>query len=136
MAIQRTLVLIKPGAVSRGQVGAVISRYEQKGLRISGLRIFTMTPPLASQFYEVHRDKDFFHVLLQVMTAGPIVAMVLEGEEAVEVVRLINGATNPAEALPGTIRGDFGVGLNDNIVHGSDSELSARREIQLIFRRR
>lgn len=134
MAVQQTLVLIKPGAVERGLIGEVIARYERKGLRIIALQFLTMSHEIASQFYEMHRDKSFFHDLLQVMTAGSLVAMILEGEEAIDIVRLLNGATNPMEAFPGTIRGDFGTSLNDNVVHGADSEISAKREIKILFR--
>ena len=130
---ERTLVLIKPDAVRRGLVGEVISRFERKGLGIEALTLRTMDPELADRHYAEHVEKDFYPPLRDFVTSGPLVAAVLEGDEAVEVVRAINGATDGRKAAPGTIRGDLSLSNRENLVHGSDSPESAEREIKIWF---
>ena len=130
---QRTLVLIKPDAVARGLVGAVTSRYEAKGLRIVAMQQRTIDAQLADAHYAEHVDQPWYPPLRDFATSGPLVAMVLEGDEAIEVVRGINGATDGRKAAPGTIRGDFSLSNRENLVHASDSEESAVREIALWF---
>ncbi len=133
MAIQRTLVLVKPDGVERGLVGEVISRFEKLGFRIVAMRMLKMDADLASCHYAEHQDKPFFGELVSFITSGPLVAMVLEGEEAVELVRKLMGETDPKKAAPGTIRGDYGTEITRNIVHGSDRLETAAREIALFF---
>jgi nucleoside-diphosphate kinase len=130
---QRTLVLIKPDAVRRGLVGQVLSRFEAKGLRIVALDQRQITVEDSDAHYAEHVEKDFYPPLRAFVTSGPLVAMVLEGDEAVEVVRALNGATDGRKAAPGTIRGDWSVSNRENLVHGSDSPESAAREIALWF---
>jgi nucleoside-diphosphate kinase len=130
---ERTLVLVKPDAVQRGLVGEVISRLEAKGLRIIAMRMIRMSKDLAQRHYAEHRDKPFFESLVSFITSGPLVAMVLEGPGAVAVVRQMIGATNPAEAAPGTIRGDHGLTIAMNVVHGSDSVARAEEEVATFF---
>ncbi|MGI8701095.1 MAG: nucleoside-diphosphate kinase [Nocardioidaceae bacterium] len=130
---ERTLVLLKPDTVRRRLVGEVISRFEAKGLRIVSMDQRTITPELADRHYAEHVDKAFYPPLRDFVTSGPLVAMVLEGDEAVDVVRAINGATDGRQAAPGTIRGDLSVSNRENLVHGSDSAESAGREIALWF---
>lgn len=130
---QRTLVLCKPDAVERGLVGEVIARIEHKQLRIAAMRLLIVEEDLARRHYEEHVEKPFFPDLLAFITRGPTVAMVVEGTEAVSVVRTLMGATNPRDAGPGTIRGDFAIEVTENLVHGSDSPESATREIELFF---
>ncbi|HLG00565.1 MAG TPA: nucleoside-diphosphate kinase [Acidimicrobiia bacterium] len=130
---QRTLVLCKPDAVERGLVGEIIGRFERKGLRIAELRMLTVDEALAKRHYAEHVDKPFFPELLEFITRGPTVAMVVEGIEAVTVVRTMMGATNPREAATGTIRSDFAIEVTENLVHGSDSPESAAREIGIFF---
>jgi nucleoside-diphosphate kinase len=131
--MQRTLVLIKPDAVQRGLVGEIISRLERRGLRIAALRLLQVDEGLARRHYAEHVDKPFFGQLVGFITSSPIVAAVLEGPHAVEVVRQTMGATDPRKAAPGTIRGDLGLDITHNLVHGSDSEETAQREIALFF---
>lgn len=131
--MQRTLVLAKPDAVRRGLVGEIVSRIERKGLRISAMRMIDVDKALAEQHYAEHRDKPFFSDLVSFITSGPVVAMVVEGRDAVAVVRNLMGATDPAKAAPGTIRGDFAIEITENLVHGSDSPESAERECKLFF---
>ena len=131
--MQRTLVLIKPDGVQRGLVGEIISRFERRGLRIAALRLLQVDDELARRHYAEHMDKPFFGQLVGFITSAPIVAAVLEGPHAVEVVRQTMGATDPRKASPGTIRGDLGLDITHNLVHGSDSEETARREIALFF---
>jgi nucleoside-diphosphate kinase len=131
--IERTLVLVKPDGVRRGLVGEVISRFERKGFRIVGLKMLKLSREKAEELYEPHRGRDFFEGLVQFMTSGPIVAVAIEGESAVEIARLMVGATKPMEAEPGTIRGDFSLDTRRNIVHASDSTESAHRELEVIF---
>lgn len=134
MAVQKTLVLVKPDGVRRGLIGEVISRFERKGLKIRALKMLWMSREQAEEFYSVHREKPFFNDLVEFITSGPIVAMVLEGDEAISVVRLMIGATDGRKAAPGTIRGDFALSIQDNIVHASDSPESFEREFSVIFR--
>ena len=130
---QRTLVLLKPDAVRRGLVGDVLSRFEAKGLSIVALELRTIDAAVADRHYAEHVEKDFYPPLRDFVTSGPLVAAVLEGDEAVEVVRAINGATDGRKAAPGTIRGDFSLSNRENLVHGSDSPESAAREIGIWF---
>ncbi len=129
----RTLVLVKPDGVQRGLTGEIISRLEKKGLKIVALRMLRMDKAMAKRHYAVHEGKPFFPGLVDFITSGPIVAAVVEGERAVEVVRQMMGDTDPIKAAPGTIRGDFGLDIGQNLIHGSDSEENARKEIKLFF---
>jgi nucleoside-diphosphate kinase len=129
----RTLVLLKPDTVARGLVGEVLGRYEAKGLRMVAMDLRTITTEQADAHYVEHVDRDFYPPLRAFVTSGPLVAMVLEGDEAVEVVRAINGATDGRKAAPGSIRGDLSLSNRENLVHGSDSPESAQREIALWF---
>jgi len=133
MATQRTLVLCKPDAVQRGLVGRIISRFEEKGLKIAGLKMLQVDEALAGRHYAEHLEKPFYPELLAFITASPVVALAVEGDNAVEVVRNLMGVTNPQKAGSGTIRGDFGLNLTMNLVHGSDSLASAQRELALFF---
>jgi len=130
---EKTLVLAKPDAVTRGLVGELITRFERRGLRLSGIKMIWVDEALARQHYSAHIGKPFFQGLVEYITALPVVAMVWEGPSAISVVRQAMGSTNPANAQPGTIRGDFGLDISNNLVHGSDSEDSARKEIALFF---
>jgi nucleoside-diphosphate kinase len=131
--MDRTLILVKPDAFSRGLTGEIISRFENKGLRIADLRRMQMDTDLAERHYAEHNGKPFFSELVEFITSGPLVAMVLEGEEAVTAARQVIGATDPLEAAPGSIRGDYAIETGTNLVHGSDSDESAAREIELFF---
>jgi nucleoside-diphosphate kinase len=130
---QRTLVLLKPDAVRRGLVGSILSRFEAKGLSIVAMELRTIDAGVADRHYAEHVAKDFYPPLRDFVTGGPLVAAVLEGDEAVEVVRAINGATDGRKAVPGTIRGDLSLSNRENLVHGSDSPESAAREIGIWF---
>ena len=130
---QRTLVLLKPDAVRRGLVGDILGRFEAKGLSILAMELRTIDAAQADRHYAEHVEKDFYPPLRDFVTSGPLVAAVLEGDEAVEVVRALNGATDGRKAAPGTIRGDFSLSNRENLVHGSDSVESAEREIGLWF---
>jgi nucleoside-diphosphate kinase len=130
---ERTLVLIKPDAVRRGLVGAVLSRFEDKGLAIVAMEQRTIDAAQADAHYHEHVERDFYPPLRDFVTSGPLVALVLEGDEAISVVRTLNGATDGRQAAPGTIRGDFSLSNRENLVHGSDSPESAEREIALWF---
>jgi nucleoside-diphosphate kinase len=130
---QRTLVLLKPDAVRRGLVGELIGRFEAKGLVLVAMELRTVDATLADQHYAEHVDRDFYPPLRTFVTSGPLVAAVLEGDEAVDVVRALNGATDGRKAAPGTIRGDLSLSNRENLVHGSDSPESAEREIALWF---
>ncbi len=132
--MERTLVLMKPDAMQRGLAGELLSRLERRGLRIAALRLFQMEEALARRHYGEHEGKPFYEGLISYITACPIIAAVLEGSDAVEVVRRTVGATNPAEAEAGTIRGDLALETGRNLIHGSDSPESAKREIALFFR--
>ena len=133
MAVEHTYVMVKPDGVVRGLVGEVISRFERKGLTLENLRMLTITEELAGRHYAEHTEKPFFGELVEFITSGPVVAMEWSGEGAVAVARTMMGVTNPAEAVPGTIRGDFGLIITHNIVHGSDSVQSADRELAIFF---
>ncbi len=130
---QRTLVLLKPDAVKRGLVGTILARFEQRGLSVVALELRTIDGAQADRHYAEHVERDFYPPLRAFVTSGPLVALVLEGDEAIEVVRGINGATDGRKAAPGTIRGDFSLSNRENLVHGSDSPESAEREIALWF---
>ena len=130
---QRTLVLLKPDTVRRGLVGKVLSRFEAKGLSIVAMELRAIDESLADEHYADHVEKDFYPPLRGFVTSGPLVALVLEGDEAIEVVRAINGATDGRKAAPGTIRGDLSLSNRENLVHGSDSPESAKREIEIWF---
>lgn len=129
-----TFVMVKPDGVRRGLVGEVIRRFEQKSLHLVAMKLMEITPELAAQHYAEHREKPFYQELITFITSGPVVAMVFAGRDAVQVARTLMGATDPVKAAPGTIRGDFGLEITQNVVHGSDSPASAEREIQLYFR--
>lgn len=131
--MERTLVLIKPDAVERGLVGEIIARLERRGLKIVGLKLVDVSETLAREHYAVHEGKPFFEPLISYITASPVVAMVLEGPQAIEIVRRTMGATAPADAAPGTIRGDYALEIGRNLVHGSDGPETARQEIALWF---
>jgi nucleoside-diphosphate kinase len=130
---QRTLVLLKPDAVRRGLVGTIVSRFEAKGLTLVALELRQIDAAQADAHYAEHVDRDFYPPLRDFVTSGPLLAAVLEGDEAIEVVRAINGATDGRKAAPGTIRGDLSLSNRENLVHGSDGEESAAREIALWF---
>jgi nucleoside-diphosphate kinase len=131
--MDRTLILVKPDAFARGLTGEIIGRFERKGLRIAALKHMTVDEDLAKRHYAEHDGKPFFGELVEFITSGPLVAMVLEGESAVTAARQVIGATNPLEAAPGSIRGDFAIPVGQNMVHGSDSPESAAREAGLFF---
>ena len=131
--MERTLSIIKPDGVGKGVTGEVVRRLEQAGFRICAMKMVRLTPDQARMFYWVHRERPFYGPLVDFMTSGPIVAMVIEGENAVPRYRELMGATNPKEALPGTIRRDFGGDLTQNIVHGSDAPETAVQEIRFFF---
>lgn len=133
MAVEQTLILVKPDGVSRGLVGEVIGRIEQKGYRLRALELQTLERATAEEHYAEHTDKPFFGDLVDFITSGPLVAMCVEGDDAIAGMRQIMGATNPLEATPGSIRGDFATLIGENIVHGSDSPESASRELGLFF---
>ncbi len=135
MAIQRTFVMVKPDGVQRGLAGKVITRFEEKGLKIVALKMLTINKQLAAKHYAEHVKKPFFKELSDFITSGPVAAMVLEGDDAVAQVRTMMGATDPRNSPPGSIRGDFGMVLSNNVVHGSDSPKSAKREIGLFFKK-
>ncbi len=131
--MDRTLILVKPDAFARGLTGEIIARFERKGLRIVALRHMQVTEDLARRHYAEHEGKAFFGDLVDFITSAPLVAMILEGQEAVRAARQVIGATDPLEAAPGSIRGDFALEVGQNMVHGSDSAQSAQREADLFF---
>lgn len=131
--MERTLVLIKPDAVQRGLAGAIITRLERRGLKLAAMKMMQVTPELAQKHYGAHIGKPFFDGLVKFITSSPLIAIAVEGESAVEVVRTTMGATNPVEAGPGTIRGDFALTIGANLIHGSDSAESAAAELALFF---
>jgi nucleoside-diphosphate kinase len=133
MAVERTLVLIKPDAMQRALAGEILARFEQRGLEIVDAKLLMVDRALAEEHYAEHAEKEFFRGLVEFITSAPTLALVLEGEGAIAVVRATVGATNPADAAPGTIRGDLALSMPDNLVHGSDSPESAPREIALWF---
>ena len=134
MAIERTLFLVKPDAVQRGLAGEIIKRLENRGLKIVGLKLMQVSRATAEKHYGEHKGKPFFEGLVAFITSSPIVAAVVEGTNAIDVVRATNGATNPLKADPGTIRADFGLEMGRNLVHASDSPASAAREIKIFFK--
>src|SRR5919201_2789634 len=131
--MSRTLILVKPDAFERGLTGEIISRFERKGLKLVELKQMQIDEEFAGVHYEEHREKPFYGELVGFITRGPLVAMVMEGPDAVEAARQVIGATNPLEAAPGSIRGDYAVEVTFNLVHGSDSDESAQREIEIWF---
>ncbi len=131
--MQRTLVIVKPDAVQRGLIGEIIARLERRGLRITAMKMMQITPELAKRLYAVHEGKPFFMGLIRYITSSPVVVMVLEGRNAIDIVRHTMGATNPAEATPGTIRADLALEIGRNLVHGSDAPATADYEIPLFF---
>lgn len=131
--MEQSLVLIKPDAVQRGLIGTIISRLERRGLKIVAMKMLHMDKSLAQRHYAIHRDKSFFSDLVEFITSSPIIAVVFEGGRAIEIVRQTIGATDPAKASPGTIRGDFGLDVQHNLIHGSDSLETAKQEISLFF---
>ena len=133
MADQSTLLIIKPDAVRRGLIGDILSRVERKGLRVDALRMMRIDEDLAGRHYAEHREKPFFPELVAFITAGDVVVARLSGREAITVLRAMMGATDPAASPPGTIRGDYGLEVTENLVHGSDSPESAARELELFF---
>ncbi len=133
MAIENTFVMVKPDGVARGLVGDVISRFESKGLTLERMKMLAISEDVARRHYAEHTEKPFFGELVAFITSGPVVAMEWSGESAVSVSRTLMGGTDPAQASPGTIRGDFGIVITHNIVHGSDSVGSAERELEIFF---
>jgi nucleoside-diphosphate kinase len=131
--MERTLILVKPDAFARNLTGEIIARFERKGLRLAALKQMTMTRELAEQHYAEHEGKPFFGELVEFITSAPLVAMVLEGDHAIEAARQVIGATNPLQAAPGSIRGDYALEVGQNMVHGSDAPESAAREVGLFF---
>lgn len=131
--MEKTLCVIKPDGVERQLIGEIISRIERKGLQISGLKLFSVSREQAAEHYKEHLDKPFYKKLVEYITSGPVVAMCVEGHRAISVLRTIVGKTDPVEALPGTIRGDFGLCKGRNLVHASDSQAAAERELKLYF---
>lgn len=129
----KTFTMIKPGAVQRGLVGEIIKRFETKGLNIVALKIINVTDEQAEQHYSVHKDKSFYPQLVEYITSGPVVVMMIEGENAVELVRKMAGDTNPLKSSPGTIRGDFSADIENNIIHTADSLENAARECSIYF---
>jgi nucleoside-diphosphate kinase len=131
--MERTLILVKPDAFARNLTGEIIARFERKGLKLIALKQMTMSRELAERHYAEHAEKPFFGELVSFITSGPLVAMVLEGRQAVDAARQVIGATDPLQASPGSIRGDYAIEVGQNMVHGSDSGESAVREVELFF---
>ena len=131
--MERTLILVKPDAFARNLTGEIVGRFERKGLRLVALQLMTMSRELAASHYAEHEGKGFYEELVEFITSGPLVAMVLEGESAIVAARQVIGATNPLEATTGSIRGDYAIAVGQNMVHGSDAPESAQREIGLFF---
>jgi nucleoside-diphosphate kinase len=132
--VERTLILVKPDAVQRGLIGEIVGRFERRGLQIVGMKLMQISTELAREHYREHVGKPFFNGLVEYITSTPVVAMVLEGASAVEICRTTIGATNPVAAAPGSIRGDLGIQVGRNLVHGSDSVESGQRETALFFK--
>jgi len=132
--MERTLVILKPDAVQRGLIGPILTRLERRGLRLAAMKLMHIGPELAARHYAVHQGKPFYAGLIEFITSGPVVVAVVEGRNAIAIVRSTMGATNPAEAAPGTIRADFGLEIGRNLVHGSDGPDTAAYEIPLYFR--
>jgi nucleoside-diphosphate kinase len=133
--MEKTLVLVKPDGVKRGLSGQIIGRFERRGLRIAALKMCRLTREMAEKHYAEHVGKPFFTGLVDFITSGPIIAIVVEGENSIRIIRTMMGTTNPAEAAPGTIRGDLAISMSNNVIHGSDGPESALREINLFFDR-
>ncbi len=133
METEQTLVLIKPDGVQRGLIGEIVARYERKGLKLVGMKLLKLPLTTAEALYAVHRGKSFYDVLIQFMTSTPIVALAVEGQNAIELVRTLNGETDPRKSQPGSIRGDFSLNVTHNLVHASDSPENARRELGILF---
>jgi nucleoside-diphosphate kinase len=133
VAVEQTLILVKPDGVRRGLVGEVVARIERKGFRLRALELRTMERETAEEHYGEHRERPFFGELVEFITSGPLVAMCVEGDDAIAGMRQVMGATNPIEAAPGSIRGEFATVIGENILHGSDSPASAARELDLFF---
>lgn len=131
--MERTLVIIKPDGVQRGLIGPILTRLERRGLRFAAMKLIQITPELAGRHYAVHKGKPFYDPLIEFITSGPVVVAVVEGKDAIDIVRKTMGATNPAQAEPGTIRADFGLEIGRNLVHGSDGPDTAAYEIPLFF---
>jgi nucleoside-diphosphate kinase len=131
--MERTLIIIKPDAVQRGLIGKIVARFERRGLRIAGLKLMQIDESLAKRHYAIHEGKPFYEPLIEYITSSPVVVMVLEGNNAIEIARRTMGATNPADAAPGTIRADFGLEIGRNLVHGSDGRDTAEFEVPLFF---
>jgi nucleoside-diphosphate kinase len=131
--LERTLVLVKPDGVKRGLIGEIISRFERKGFNIVNMKMLRMTKELAADHYAEHKGRPYYDRLIEYITSGPVVAMILEGEDAVNIVRMMIGKTSPSESLPGTIRGDFSLNITINVVHASDSLENAEREMKRFF---
>ncbi len=131
--MERTLILVKPDGVQRGLIGAIVSRFEKRGLKLVGMKFLQMSDELAARHYAVHEGKPFYAGLVEYIVSGPVVAMVWEGQDAVAAARSTMGITNPAEAAPGTIRGDYGMEIGRNLVHGSDLPANAVKEVELFF---
>ena len=131
--MERTLVIIKPDAVQRGLIGEIITRFERRGLRLAGMKLIHIDESLAQRHYAIHKGKPFYEPLIRYITSSPVVVMVLEGNDAINIARRTMGATKPAEAAPGTIRADFGLEIGRNLVHGSDGPETAAFEVPLFF---
>jgi nucleoside-diphosphate kinase len=131
--MERTLIILKPDAVQRGLIGTILTRLERRGLRCAALKLIQITPELAARHYAIHKGKKFYDGLIQFITSGPVVVAVVEGENAIDVVRKTMGATNPAQAEPGTIRADLGLEIGRNLIHGSDGPETAAIEVPLFF---
>ena len=132
--MERTYCMVKPDGVQKGLIGEIIKRIEKKGYKIIGLKMLRLSKPMAEEHYKEHVEKPFFPGLLKYITSGPVVAMVVEGKNAVKGMRTLMGSTNPMEAAPGTIRGDFGIDMGRNVIHGADSVESASKEIAIYFK--
>ncbi len=133
METEQTLVLIKPDGVQRGLIGEIIARYEHKGLKIIGMKLQQLPRDTVEELYAVHQGRSFYDVLIEFITSAPIVALAIEGRGAIELVRTLNGETDPKKSQPGSIRGDFSINITHNIVHASDSPKSAQRELEIVF---
>jgi nucleoside-diphosphate kinase len=133
MAIETTLVLVKPDGIRRGLAGEVVARFERRGYELRGARLLKISRALAAQHYAEHKGKPFYAGLVSFITSGPTLALAVSGENAIAGIRALMGATNPADSAPGTIRGDLATELSENVVHGSDSKASAKRELALFF---
>jgi nucleoside-diphosphate kinase len=134
MAMEKTFVMVKPDGVQRGLCGEIVSRFEKKGLKFVAVKFMVISKEMAENHYGEHKGKGFYNSLISFITSGPVLAMVLEGDNAVSVCRNLMGKTNPQESAPGTIRGDFGMVTGMNLIHGSDSPASAEREISVFFK--